>query len=107
LIADVNRIRREHPALQHFNVRFLDTENEALIAYARRHDGDLVLVVVCLDPHGTQEGVCVVPADLGLAPSFEVEDELSGERFWWQIGRNYVRLTPGVQPAHVLAVVQP
>ncbi|MBV9952637.1 MAG: alpha-1,4-glucan--maltose-1-phosphate maltosyltransferase, partial [Acidimicrobiia bacterium] len=107
LIADVNRIRREHRALQHFDVRFLDTENEALIAYARGHGHETVLAVVCLDPHGVQEGVCVVPADLGLPPSFEVEDLLSGERFWWQIGRNYVRLTPGVQPAHVLAVVQP
>jgi starch synthase (maltosyl-transferring) len=107
LIADINRIRREHPALQHFDVRFLDTENEALIAYARGHGHDTVLAVVSLDPHGVQEGVCVVPADLGLPPSFEVEDLLSGDRFWWQIGRNYVRLTPGVQPAHVLAVVQP
>ena len=66
-----------------------------------------MLAVVCLDPQNAQEGVCVVPADLGLPPTFEVEDVLSGERFTWQIGRNYVRLVPGLQPAHVLAVVHP
>ena len=60
-----------------------------------------------LDPTHPQEGVCVVPAELGLPPTFDVEDLLSGERFSWQIGRNYVRLTPGVQPAHLLAVGHP
>jgi starch synthase (maltosyl-transferring) len=107
LIADLNRVRRAHPALQHNDVTFLETENDALIAYARRHGNDVVLSAVCLDPHNSQEGVCVVPADLGLAPTFEVEDLLTGDRFTWQIGRNYVRLTPGLQPAHVLAVVNP
>ena len=107
LIADLNRVRRAHPALQHHDVTFLETENDALIAYARRHGTDVVLSVVCLDAHNSQEGVCVIPADLGLAPTFEVEDLLTGDRFTWQIGRNYVRLTPGLQPAHVLAVVHP
>ena len=31
----------------------------------------------------------------------------TGERFDWQVGRNYVRLAPGERPAHLLAVVAP
>ncbi|MFS8204930.1 alpha-amylase, partial [Streptomyces sp. CWNU-52B] len=35
-----------------------------------------------------------------------VHDELTGETYHW--GRtNYVRLTPGQQPAHVLTVLRP
>ncbi len=45
-----------------------------------------------------------IPAHLGLAPSFSVEDLLTGERFGWRIGANYVRLTPGERQAHVLRV---
>jgi starch synthase (maltosyl-transferring) len=45
--------------------------------------------------------VATVPASLGLAPSFTAHDLLSGERFAWRIGPNYVRLEPGVRQAHV------
>ncbi|QXC59775.1 alpha-1,4-glucan--maltose-1-phosphate maltosyltransferase [Aquihabitans sp. G128] len=108
LVAELNRIRRSQPALQHLaGTRVLATENEALLAYAKVAAGDTVLCVVLLDPDHAQEGVCIVPDDLGLPPTFEVEDRLTGERFRWQLGRNYVRLEPGSRPAHVLAVVGP
>jgi starch synthase (maltosyl-transferring) len=105
LIARMNAVRRKHPALREFaNITFLETENDALIAYAKRTGDDVVLTVVSLDPAADQEGVCIVPSDLGLPPSFPVEDELaSGSRFHWRLGRNYVRLAPG--QAHVLGVV--
>ena len=110
LIADLNAIRRSQPALQHIEgTRFLDTENPALLAYAKQAaDGDrtdTVLCVVLLDPETAHEGVCVVPYDIGLPPTFDVVDRLTDERFTWQLGRNYVRLDPGERPAHVLAVV--
>jgi starch synthase (maltosyl-transferring) len=63
-----------------------------------------VITVVNVDPHQPQEGLTVVPAHLGLAPSFTVHDLLSDERFAWRIGPNYVRLEPGIRQAHVLAV---
>ena len=108
LIADLNRIRRSQPALQRMEgTRVLETENPALFAYAKQADGDTVLCVVLLDPHMAHEGLCIVPDDLGLPPSFEVEDRLTGERFWWQLGRNYVRLGPGTRPAHILSVLRP
>jgi starch synthase (maltosyl-transferring) len=105
LIAQLNFIRREHPALQHFsNITFLDTANDALLAYAKQSAGSTVLTVVNLDPHQPQEGVATVPAALGLAPSFTVRDLLTDESYQWRIGPNYVRLEPGVRQGHVLCV---
>ena len=105
MIARLNRLRREHPALQELsNVTFLDTHNEALIAYAKQTRGETIVCVVNLDPHQGQQGVAVIPASLGLPPTFTVHDELSGERYQWRIGHNYVALAPGVRQAHVLRV---
>jgi starch synthase (maltosyl-transferring) len=99
LVRRLNAIRREHAALQRLeNLRWLETENEQLLAYAK----DDVLVVVNLDPRHEQEGVTVIPAALGLPPAFAVRDLLADEDFSWRIGRNYVRLEPG--QSHVLHV---
>jgi len=106
MIRRLNEIRRDNPALQVFsNVQFLETYNDALIAYAKQDKGNCVLVVVNIDPHHAQEGVALVPAHLGLPPVFTVEDLLTGDHFDWRIGENYVRLDPAVQQAHVLRVV--
>jgi starch synthase (maltosyl-transferring) len=105
LIAQLNFIRRENPALQHLsNVTFLETANDALIAYAKRAAGNTVVTVVNIDPHQPQEGAATVPASLGVAPSFTARDLLTGDYYQWRIGPNYVRLEPGIRQAHVLAV---
>ena len=102
LMKTLNEARRANPALQELsNITFLDTANDALIAYAKRSRGNTLITVVNIDPHQTQEGLAIVPAGLGLAPVFSVRDLLSGERFQWRIGPNYVRLEPGVRQAHV------
>jgi starch synthase (maltosyl-transferring) len=102
MIGRLNQARRENPALQEFsNITFLDTANDALIAYAKQSGANTVISVVNLDPHQAQEGLTVVPAHLGLPPAFGVHDVLSGERFQWRIGPNYVRLEPGIRQAHV------
>jgi starch synthase (maltosyl-transferring) len=102
MIKRVNQARHENRALRELsNVTFLDTANEALIAYAKQSRGNTVITVVNIDPHQTQEGLAVVPAQLGLPPSFTVHDVLSGERFQWRIGPNYIRLVPGVRQAHI------
>jgi len=104
-VARVNEIRRENPALQHLdNVSFLDTENDGLIAYVKRTGDNTLICVVNLDPHHSQEGLCVVPYELGLPPAFSITDLLSGERFDWRIGRNYVRLDPTARAGHVFRV---
>jgi starch synthase (maltosyl-transferring) len=108
LVRLLNEARRAHPALQHLsNVELLDTANDALMAYVKRHESDIVLVVVSLDPQWAQEGLVNVPAHLGLPPVFQVQDLLDGTRYDWRIGGNFVRLVPGERQAHVFRVVGP
>lgn len=103
LVRRLNEARRANPALQRLaNLTFLETESDELIAYAKREPGNTVLVVVNLDPRAAREGTCIVPAGLGLPPSFPAAELLTGESFRWSVGRNYVRLGPG--QSHVLRV---
>jgi starch synthase (maltosyl-transferring) len=99
LVQRLNEIRRAEPALQRVeNLRWLDTENETLIAYLK----DDMIIIVNLDFARTREGLCVIPVSLGLPPAFGVRDLLSGEVYRWTIGRNYISLAPG--KAHVFKV---
>ena len=103
--AKLNAARRANPALQYLsNITFLDTENDALIAYAKGTGDNIVITVVSVDPHHTQEGIVNVPAQLGTAPAFKVRDLLDDQLYDWSIGRNYVRLAPGHRMAHVMRV---
>jgi starch synthase (maltosyl-transferring) len=103
LIAVLNRTRRENPALQHFdNVSFLDTENEALIAYCKQTGHSTVITIVNVDTAWAQEGSVVLPAQLNLAPVMPVHDVITDQDFTWRIGHNYVRLEPGA--SHVAVV---
>jgi len=113
LIARVNEIRREHPALQRdWGLRFHDTDNLHIICYSKRsEDGsDLVVMVVNLDAGGMQHGFVTLPVTAwGLTPgaSFEVVDLLSSERYLWRGESNYVRLDPPGRMAHILHVQLP
>ncbi|MFD5327066.1 alpha-1,4-glucan--maltose-1-phosphate maltosyltransferase [Streptomyces sp. NPDC127092] len=107
LITTLNRVRRRNPALRRLrNLTFHATDNDAVIAYSKRSGPNTVLVVANLDPHHTQEAtVSLNMPELGLAwhETVPVRDELTGETYHW--GRaNYVRLEPGVTPAHVLVL---
>jgi starch synthase (maltosyl-transferring) len=105
LFARLNHARRQNPALQYLdNLRFLDTHNDALIAYAKRTGHNVVITVVNLDPHNTQEGLVDVPWDLGLPPSFTLTDLVDVARYDWHLGGNYVRLSPYERAGHVLRV---
>jgi starch synthase (maltosyl-transferring) len=107
----INRIRREHPALQrHRNLSFHRSENEQLLFYHRHAPGDDLLVVVNLDPFAPQETMVQVPLlALGLGENaiYDVEDLLTGARYTWRGSRNYVRLDPSREPGHVLLVRRP
>ena len=99
LVKRLNEIRRAEPALQRVeNLRWLETEQEQLVAYIKED----VVVVVNIDPFASHEGLVIVPAALGLPPAFFVRDLLGGERYRWSIGRNFVRLEPG--QGHVLKI---
>jgi starch synthase (maltosyl-transferring) len=118
LITRLNHLRRRHPALQQLrNLRFHPCDNDSVLVYSKRvrtaeaadtEPGayDTVLVVVNLDPHHTREAtISLNMPELGLDwhDPMPVCDELTGETYHW--GRdNYVRLEPGIAPAHVLSV---
>ncbi len=99
LVQALNEMRRAEPALQRVdNLRWLETENDALVAYAK----DDVICVVNIDPFAEQAGVCVIPVSLGFPPAFEARELLTGATFTWRAGRNYVQLPPG--KAHIVKV---
>ncbi|MGK5631969.1 maltotransferase domain-containing protein [Streptomyces sp. URMC 123] len=118
LITTLNRLRRRHPALRRLrNLRFHHADDDAVLVYSKRAPygigpaapgaaSDVVLTVVNLDPHHTHEAtVSLDMPELGLDwhETVPVRDELTGETYYW--GRdNYVRLEPGVAPAHVLTL---
>jgi starch synthase (maltosyl-transferring) len=106
MIRRINEIRHENPALQVLsNVFWLETQNDALIAYCKQLPGNCILAVVNLDPHNVQEGAVTIPAQLGLPPVFAVEDLLTGDHYDWRIGANYVRLDPAGAQTHIFRVV--
>jgi starch synthase (maltosyl-transferring) len=112
LMARVNRIRRQNPAL-HTNrtLRFHGTDNDQLVCYSKTSDdgGNVILCVVNVDPHHLQAGWTALDLEaLGLDPDagFQVHDLLAEGRFPWHSPHNYVELNPHVVPAHVFRVTQ-
>jgi starch synthase (maltosyl-transferring) len=104
MIRRINEIRHENPALQVLSdVFWLESQNDALVGYAKQVPGNTLLIVTNIDPYHAQEGATVIPAQLGLPPVFAVEDLLSGAHYDWRIGANYVRLEPG--DSHILRLV--
>jgi starch synthase (maltosyl-transferring) len=110
-IARVNRIRRENPALQRdHTLRFHKIDNDALIAYSKRHERNVVLTVANLDLKWPQSSWVHVPvAELGLDPEqpYLVEDLLNDKSYEWHGEWNYVELTPQVTPAHIFRITLP
>jgi starch synthase (maltosyl-transferring) len=110
LIARVNQVRRENPALQgNQTLRFHDTDNPFVICYSKTSLdlANVIIVTVNLDPQHTQSSwVLLDLAALGLPAdrAFQVHDQLSDARYLWQSSRNYVELTPESLPAHILRV---
>jgi len=109
-VARVNRIRRANPALHaDWRLRFFDTDNDQLIAYAKTTE-DLANAIVCvvnLDPHHSHSGwVDLDLAALGVEPGaqYQMHDLLTGAHFLWTGPRNFVQLDPARAPAHVFRV---
>jgi starch synthase (maltosyl-transferring) len=109
-LARLNEIRRGHPALQLLrNLVVHSSEDDSVLVFSKRAGDDQVVVVVNVDPHGTRETMVHLdmPAmGMDWNDRFVVHDELSGESWTWG-ERNYVRLDPYVEPAHVLTVRRP
>jgi starch synthase (maltosyl-transferring) len=110
LMALVNRIRRENPALQqNATLTFHETDNENILCYSKSSGDNAVIVVVNVDPHNTHGGWIDLDLQaLGLGStddrSFQVHDLLSGARHRWHGSRNYVQLNPQIVSAHIFRI---
>ncbi|HEY2093186.1 MAG TPA: alpha-1,4-glucan--maltose-1-phosphate maltosyltransferase [Thermoanaerobaculia bacterium] len=104
LIAAVNRIRRENPALQqNLTLQFHETDNDQILCYSKASGDNVIVTIVNVDPHNAQSGW--VTLDLPeVSRAFQVHDLLSNARHTWQGGRNFVKLDPNVVPAHIFKI---
>jgi starch synthase (maltosyl-transferring) len=105
-MARLNEIRRESTALRSGELEFLPVDNELLVAYARTdaQAGEVLVIVVNLDPHHAQAGWIELPLErLGVDAHlpYQMDDLVGGARYLWQGSRNYVALDPQAFPAHI------
>ncbi|WP_312713766.1 maltotransferase domain-containing protein [Corynebacterium flavescens] len=105
----LNYIRRENPALQQLrNLHFHNTDNNNIMAYSKVDtvSGNVVLVVVNLDPRNPQEATVYVdlPAiGLDSGATYPVSDAITGAVYHWA-DRNFVRLEPLRDVAHIFVL---
>jgi starch synthase (maltosyl-transferring) len=130
-LTKLNEVRRAHPALQRLrNVVIHSSDDENVLVFSKQDRpwvstgstagtggtgstagtgddiGDLVIVVINLDPHAARETMVHLDLpSLGLDwhDSLAVHDEITGQDWHWG-QHNYVRLDPYTEPAHLLTV---
>jgi starch synthase (maltosyl-transferring) len=100
----LNRLRREHAALQSFtNLAFHNAWNDNILYYGKTTPAkdDFLLFAVSLDPHNPQDADFEVPLwEFGLPDeaSIEVEDLVTGAHFTWQGKVQHMHLDPADRP---------
>ncbi|HEV7252760.1 MAG TPA: alpha-1,4-glucan--maltose-1-phosphate maltosyltransferase [Mesorhizobium sp.] len=109
----VNRLRREHPALQDFtSLQFYNAWNDNILYYGKRTEdlSDFLLFHVCLDPHHAHGAAFELPLwELGLPDhaAIEVEDMVAGRRFTWTGKYQHIHLDPYYKPYAVWRLIPP
>ena len=114
-IAQLNRIRRQNPALQtHLGVEFFQCYNDNILYFGKRtaDRSNYVLVAVSLDPRNVQEAHFELPLwELGLDDDAATngEDLMTGHRWTWHGKTQFMRIDPGYQPFGIWRItrVQP
>jgi starch synthase (maltosyl-transferring) len=111
LITAVNRIRKEHPALQFTNnIHICDVENDKLLTFYKETEdkSSQILCAVNLDPYSRHAGWVKTPLEkIGVheGQSFIVKDLLTGNSYTWAQEYNYVELYPGF-PFHLFQIIK-
>ena len=107
----MNRLRREHPALQGFtNLNFYHADSDQVLAYGKHAGDDFVLIHVNLDPRNTQGFSFEVPLwEFGLPDdaSVEVRDLINGNRFTWHGKVQWLELDPQTRPYAIWQILAP
>ncbi len=100
----LNRLRREHPALQSFtDLTFYNAWNDNILYYGKATPAkdDFLLFAVNLDPHNAQAADFEVPLwKFGLPDeaAMAAEDLVTGVKFTWQGKVQHMHLDPGARP---------
>ncbi|QZI73381.1 alpha-1,4-glucan--maltose-1-phosphate maltosyltransferase [Pseudomonas protegens] len=111
-IAQLNRIRRQNPALHsHLGLKLYNAWNDQILYFGKRNaEGDnFVLVAVSLDPFNAQEAHFELPLwELGLADdaATQGEDLMNGHRWTWYGKTQFMRLEPA-QPFGIWRISAP
>ncbi len=109
LITRLNRIRREHAALQEYDsLRFHHADDEHILFYCKMlpDRGDAVFVAVNLDPHGAHQATLHFPLDqlgIGWGDSWEADELLDGYTWYWHGPSQRITLSPET-PARIWRV---
>ncbi|WP_166361625.1 alpha-1,4-glucan--maltose-1-phosphate maltosyltransferase [Pseudomonas akapageensis] len=99
-IAQLNRIRRQNPALQtHLGIEFYNAWNDNILYFGKRtaDRGNFILVAISLDPHNAQEASFELPLwELGLDDDAQTrgEDLMTGHRWTWNGKTQWMRIEP-------------
>jgi starch synthase (maltosyl-transferring) len=107
----LNRFRRDNPALQEFlNLRFLDSPDPNILAYAKTSAdrANTVIVAVNLDPHAAHEGEIELPlVEFGLAADaeFSLEEAFTQRVVTCRGARQRLYLDPDVNPSMIFRLV--
>lgn len=109
-IRELNRIRRENPAMQLYdNLTFHSASDERLICYSKSTPdfANRMLMVINLDPSEKVAGM--VQLDLGAigldsSQTYRVHDLLHGYTYDWKGAENYVELNPSGVSMHLFRI---
>lgn len=99
-IAQLNRIRRQNPALHsHLGLKLYNAWNDQILYFGKRSrdGGNFVLVAVSLDPFNPQEAHFELPLwEMGLPDDAQTqgEDLMNGHRWTWHGKTQFMRLEP-------------
>ncbi|OGS45647.1 MAG: hypothetical protein A2539_07170 [Elusimicrobia bacterium RIFOXYD2_FULL_34_15] len=107
-IVKLNEIRRQNPALQYYdNLKILNSNNDNILCYGKKLDGNIILIAANLNPHETQEARMTIPLeDFGIPSDadYAAEELITGKSYLWHGRENYIRLEPHKEPVYIFKI---
>jgi starch synthase (maltosyl-transferring) len=110
LVTTINRLRREHPALQLYtNLRFYPADDPHILFYGKMTPDrrDVVFVAVNLDPFATHSAGLELPVEeLGLEPDqpYKLHERLTDTWLEWRGPGGRITLDPQREPAAIFSL---
>jgi starch synthase (maltosyl-transferring) len=110
LITRVNRVRREHPALQLYtNLRFYRADDPHILFYGKMtpDQRDVIFVAVNLDPFAAHSARVELPIGelaIGADQPYKLHERLTDTWLEWRGPTGRVTLDPAVEPAAIYAL---